>query len=61
MLIATGFYLWWPRPQRRGGVITVRGTPRRRVFWRDLHAVSGAFAGLVIGFLALTGMPWSAF
>ena len=61
VLVATGFYLWWPRSARAGGVITVRGNPRRRVFWRDLHAVSGAVAGLVIGFLALTGMPWSAF
>ena len=61
VLVATGFYLWWPRSARTGGVVTVRGTPRRRVFWRDLHAVSGAVAGLVIGFLALTGMPWSAF
>ena len=60
LLVATGFYLWWPRKQT-GGVISVRGTPRRRVFWRDLHAVTGAFAGLFIGFLATTGMPWSMF
>ncbi|WP_029352661.1 PepSY domain-containing protein [Bosea sp. 117] len=60
LLVGTGFYLWWPRRQT-GGVISVRGTPRRRVFWRDLHAVTGAFAGLAIGFLALSGMPWSMF
>ncbi|CAA0097228.1 Uncharacterised protein [Starkeya nomas] len=58
LLVGTGFYLWWPRRQR-GGVVTVRGTPGRRVFWRDLHAVTGAFAGLAIGFLSLSGMPWS--
>jgi uncharacterized iron-regulated membrane protein len=60
LLVATGFYLWWPRKQT-GGVVSVRGTPQRRVFWRDLHAVTGAFAGLFIGFLAVTGMPWSMF
>jgi uncharacterized iron-regulated membrane protein len=58
LLVGTGFYLWWPRRQT-GGVVTVRGAPRQRVFWRDLHAVTGAFAGIAIGFMALSGMPWS--
>ncbi|WP_207483012.1 PepSY-associated TM helix domain-containing protein [Arenibaculum pallidiluteum] len=58
MLVGTGVYLWWPRGQA-GGVVSLRGTPRRRVFWRDLHAVTGAFVGVVLVFLAATGMPWS--
>ncbi len=58
LLVATGIYLWWPRNQT-GGVVTVRGTPKKRVFWRDTHAVAGAFVGLFIVFLAVTGMPWS--
>ncbi|MGO4569625.1 PepSY-associated TM helix domain-containing protein [Rhizobium sp. 2YAF20] len=58
VLVVTGIYLWWPRGQT-GGVVSIRGTPSRRVFWRDLHAVTGAFAGMFIFFLALTGMPWS--
>ncbi len=60
ILVVTGFYLWWPR-RRTGGVVTLRGTPKRRIWWRDLHAVTGAFAGVVIFFLAFTGMPWSKF
>ncbi|WP_064706255.1 PepSY-associated TM helix domain-containing protein [Rhizobium bangladeshense] len=60
VLVVTGIYLWWPRRQT-GGVVTVRGTPGRRVFWRDLHAVTGAFAGMLIFFLAITGMPWSGY
>ena len=60
MLVVTGIYLWWPRRQT-GGVVTVRGTPSRRVFWRDTHAVTGAFAGIMIFFLAATGMPWSGY
>ena len=60
ILVATGFYLWWPRKQA-GGVVSVRGTPTKRIWWRDIHAVTGAFAGVVIFFLAATGMPWSKF
>lgn len=58
LLVLTGLYLWWPRG-RRGGVMSVRGQPRKRVFWRDLHAVTGVFVGGFILFLAVTGMPWS--
>lgn len=60
VLVITGVYLWWPRGQG-GGVTTVRGTPAKRVFWRDTHAVTGAFTGLLIFFLAATGMPWSGY
>ncbi|WP_339073324.1 PepSY domain-containing protein [Sinorhizobium meliloti] len=58
LLVGTGIYLWWPRRQT-GGVLSVRGTPKRRVFWRDTHAVTGIFVGFFIVFLAITGMPWS--
>lgn len=60
ILVVTGFYLWWPRSQT-GGVVSVRGTPSKRVFWRDLHAVTGASAGALIFFLAISGMPWSSY
>ncbi|KQS75364.1 hypothetical protein ASG25_08650 [Rhizobium sp. Leaf384] len=60
ILVISGFYLWWPRRQT-GGVLSVRGTPSRRVFWRDTHAVTGAVAGGLIAFLALSGLPWSSF
>ena len=62
LLVLTGIYLWWPRAQgrgSRGGIVTVRGKPRQRVFWRDLHAVTGVFVGGALVFLAITGMPWS--
>jgi uncharacterized iron-regulated membrane protein len=58
LLVITGVYLWWPRGQK-GGVVSVRGAPRQRVFWRDVHAVTGVFAAFFILFLAITGMPWS--
>ena len=62
LLVLTGLYLWWPRGQGaagRGGVVSVRGTPRQRVYWRDLHAVTGLVVGVGLLFLAITGMPWS--
>ena len=60
VLVVTGIYLWWPR-QQTGGVLSVRGNPSRRVFWRDLHAVTGAIAGVVIFFLAISGLVWSGY
>ncbi|MCZ8093294.1 MAG: PepSY domain-containing protein [Acidovorax sp.] len=67
LLVLTGLYLWWPRglgdagkgKAARGGVVSVRGTPRQRVYWRDLHAVTGLVVGVGLLFLAITGMPWS--
>ena len=61
VLVGTGLFLWWPRDKTAAGVVSVRGSPAKRVFWRDVHAVTGAFAGAVILFLAVTGMPWSMF
>jgi uncharacterized iron-regulated membrane protein len=61
ILVATGVFMWWPRGSGVG-VVSVRATdPKRRPFWRDVHAVTGLYAGGVIAFLVITGMPWSAF
>lgn len=59
VMVVTGVVLWWPKGGS-GGVVTVRGRPGQRLFWRDLHAVTGLFAAAVILFLGVTGMPWSA-
>lgn len=58
VLIVSGAYLWWPRG-RTSGVVSIRPGASGRAWWRDLHAVTGAFAAVVVLFLALTGMPWS--
>ncbi|WP_431262767.1 PepSY-associated TM helix domain-containing protein [Roseateles chitinivorans] len=60
VLVVSGVFLWWPRG-RSGGVYTLRGRTSQRLWWRDLHAVTGAAAAVAILFLAVTGMPWSAF
>ncbi|CAA9396313.1 Uncharacterized iron-regulated membrane protein; Iron-uptake factor PiuB [uncultured Leptolyngbya sp.] len=63
VLLLSGLYLWLPR-----NGFTVLGTllPRwwsknRRLFWRDLHAVTGLYGALLVGFLILTGLPWTGF
>jgi uncharacterized iron-regulated membrane protein len=58
ILVATGVFLWWPR-KRDAGVVTIKARAGRPL-WRDIHAVTGLYAGAVIFFLAATGMPWSA-
>jgi uncharacterized iron-regulated membrane protein len=60
LLVFTGIFLWWPR-QQTGGVVTIRGTAKRRVFWRDLHAVTGIFSAGLIVFMAFTGLLWSGY
>ena len=59
ILVATGVFLWWPRGRGVGVVMVRAKQPGHRPFWRDLHAVTGLYAGGVIVFLAVTGMPWS--
>ncbi|CAO3421188.1 PepSY-associated TM helix domain-containing protein [Azospirillum endophyticum] len=64
LMTASGIYLWWPRDRKsgqRGGVVTVRSRPGKRLFWRDLHAVTGLFVSVFIVFLAMTGLPWSGY
>lgn len=63
VLLISGVYLWLPRNK-----ISLMGTfiPRlwsknKRIFWRDLHAVPGFYGVLLIGFLLLTGLPWTGF
>ena len=60
ILVATGLYLWWPRKRDVAVAVPRASSLKRRPFWRDLHAVTGLYAGAVIAFLAVTGMPWSA-
>lgn len=60
VLIASGLFLWWPRGRRSlGGVLWPRLRARGRVFWRDLHAVTGVWTVGLIAFLLLTGLPWA--
>lgn len=59
VLVLSGLYLWWPRGRGFAGVVWPRLKGGRRMFWRDLHAVTGFWiSGLVLVLLA-TGLPWA--
>ena len=60
VLLLTGLYLWWPRQTKRfAGVFWVRLGKGQRIFWRDLHAVTGVWVSALALFLILTGLPWA--
>jgi len=59
VMILTGLYLWWPRGRGMAGVLWPRLREGGRLFWRDLHAVTGFWvAGLAL-VLLVTGLPWA--
>lgn len=60
VLLLTGLYLWWPRQtQKLAGVLWIRTRSGSRIFWRDLHAVTGVWISAFALFLILTGLPWA--
>jgi len=61
VMIATGIFLWWPRGAKGlGGILYPRLCQGRRIFWRDLHAVTGIWVSGLALFLLLTGLPWAS-
>lgn len=60
VLVITGLYLWWPRTARgMAGVVYPRIGLGSRVFWRDLHAVTGIWISAMVLFLLISGLPWT--
>ena len=60
VLIATGIYLWWPRPAfRLKGVFIPRLRQGSRIFWRDMHSVVAMYASAIVLVLLVTGLPWT--
>lgn len=60
VLLLTGLYLWWPRQtEKLAGVLWIRTHSGSRIFWRDLHAVTGVWVSAFALFLILTGLPWA--
>jgi uncharacterized iron-regulated membrane protein len=60
IMIVTGIYLWWPR-QAKGldGVVYPRLRAGQRVFWRDIHSVTGIWISALALFMLLSGLPWA--
>jgi uncharacterized iron-regulated membrane protein len=61
VMVVSGLYLWWPRQaQGLAGVVWPRLHQGKRLFWRDLHAVTGVWISSLALFLLLTGLPWTS-
>lgn len=62
IMIVTGLYLWWPRGGTRlAGVVYPRLGRGPRIFWRDIHGVTGMWISGLALILLLTGLPWAKF
>ena len=62
IMVVTGLYLWWPRHLRGlGGILFPRFTRGSRIFWKDLHSVTGFWISGMVLFLLVTGLPWAKF
>ena len=62
IMILTGLFLWWPRGAKGlGGIAYPRLGRGSRIFWRDLHAVTGFWISGLALFLLLSGLPWAKF
>jgi uncharacterized iron-regulated membrane protein len=60
ILVLTGLVLWWPRNgTKAAGVLYPRLNLTGRLWWRDVHAVVGAWSSLLVLALLLTGLPWA--
>jgi uncharacterized iron-regulated membrane protein len=62
VMILTGLFLWWPRGAgAMRGVVYPRIGSGPRVFWRDIHAVTGFWISGLALFLLFSGLPWAKF
>lgn len=60
IMILTGLYLWWPRNTKSlAGVLYPRLRQGSRIFWRDIHAVTGMWVSVLALFFLLSGLPWA--
>lgn len=59
VMIVTGLYLWWPSGGGIAGVLWPRLNNGKRMFWRDIHAVTGFWVSAFALVLLVTGLPWA--
>lgn len=62
VMILSGLFLWWPRQANGlGGVLYPRLFGGSRMFWRDIHGVTGMWISVFALFLVISGLPWADF
>lgn len=60
VLIITGIYIWWPKKKwKLGGFFTIRTKVKKRLIWRDLHAVLGFWLSVLLFITLAGGLPWT--
>ena len=60
VLVVTGIYLCWPRNAKGfAGVLYPRLAFKGRLFWRDMHSVTGMWISFFVLFLLISGLPWA--
>jgi uncharacterized iron-regulated membrane protein len=60
VMVVTGIFLWWPREALGlAGALYPRLRQGKRIFWRDLHAVTGVWISSLALFLLITAQPWT--
>lgn len=60
IMILTGLFLWWPRDAKGfAGVLYPRLNSGQRIFWRDIHSVTGVYISTFALLLLFTGLPWA--
>ena len=60
VLILTGLYIWWPKKGSGvAGFFTIRTNKGPKMFWRDVHAVSGFWLSSFMLVVVAGGMPWT--
>ncbi|PIR39823.1 MAG: hypothetical protein COV35_00560 [Alphaproteobacteria bacterium CG11_big_fil_rev_8_21_14_0_20_39_49] len=57
--VITGLYLWWSRGKKKRSILLPDIGQKGRKLWREFHAVTGAWGGLWIMAIIITGLPWS--
>jgi uncharacterized iron-regulated membrane protein len=62
VMILTGLFLWWPRGLTGlGGILYPRLNRGSRIFWRDIHSVTGLWISGLALFMLVSGLPWAKF
>lgn len=62
VLIITGIFMWLGKGGKfkAAGMLYPRFNRKDRPFWKDLHSVLGFWISIIVLFLIITGLPWSA-
>jgi ferredoxin-NADP reductase len=57
VLIGGGIFMWWPHPGRMRAALTPNTRLNGRAWHLNLHQTAGAYAGVILLLLVLTGLP----